>query len=488
MDARKRNLICYPLGTVGRDTVYALVTNYLLTFILFTQALTAAQLAAVSGVMIAARVFDALNDPVMGNIIERTRTKWGKFKPWLLAGCLSTLLVVAAMFNNRFSGWTFVIVFGVLYFCYSIAYTMHDISFWGMIPALSRDSGERDRLTSRATLFAGIGGTLANILIPMLTTGSMAIGGSAGTAYGVLGIATGVLCCLFMTFTLVGVREDRSELEKAAPPVSFRKIWSTIRGNDQLLWACLVLLIQQIGNGVALSGVGSTYIYLEFGYAGGLYSLFTTIGMLPTAFLMIFYPRISGKWGRRRLAKGLAAMAVAGSAVMLLSGLALPRASMAKFAVLCLGYVLFNFGQYGFYLIAMLSILNSVEYNEYMTGNRDEAIIASLRPFFTKLASALTVLVATISYLASGLTGLTNRISEAENLAARGLVTEAEKLSTIAAVISESGTWQVNILLVVMCALPALLIAAAGMVYTGKYKLDEKRYGEIVAELAARKG
>ena len=77
----RRNLIMFPLGTVGRDMVYSLVTNFLLTFVLFTRSLTAAQLSAITAIMVGARIFDALNDPIMGNIIERTRTKWGKFKP-----------------------------------------------------------------------------------------------------------------------------------------------------------------------------------------------------------------------------------------------------------------------------------------------------------------------------------------------------------------------------------------------------------------------
>ena len=82
--ADKKNLIFYPLGTVGRDMVYALISSYLLTFVLFTRSLTKAQLGAITAIMVFARVFDALNDPIMGNIIESTRTKWGKFKPWLI--------------------------------------------------------------------------------------------------------------------------------------------------------------------------------------------------------------------------------------------------------------------------------------------------------------------------------------------------------------------------------------------------------------------
>ena len=83
---RKRNLWLFPLGTVGRDMLYQLFTNFLLVYVLFTRQLTAGQLMAITAIMVAARIFDALNDPIMGNIIERTRTQWGTYKPWLTIG------------------------------------------------------------------------------------------------------------------------------------------------------------------------------------------------------------------------------------------------------------------------------------------------------------------------------------------------------------------------------------------------------------------
>ena len=125
----KRNLWTFPLGTIGRDMVYNLVTSYLLAFVLFTKSLNSAQLGVITIIMIAARVFDALNDPIMGNIIERTRTRWGKFKPWLVIGIVTTSIVIYLTFNVRLRGWPFVIFFGVMYFLYSITYTMHDISY-----------------------------------------------------------------------------------------------------------------------------------------------------------------------------------------------------------------------------------------------------------------------------------------------------------------------------------------------------------------------
>ena len=129
---KKRNLWFYPLGTVGRDMVYTMFTSFIYLYVLYTKELTDAQVVAITMIMVAARIFDAFNDPIMGNIIERTRTKWGKFKPWLLVGSISTSIVLFLAFNTKLTGWSFVTFFGVIYFMYSITYTMNDISYWGI--------------------------------------------------------------------------------------------------------------------------------------------------------------------------------------------------------------------------------------------------------------------------------------------------------------------------------------------------------------------
>ena len=479
---QKKNLIMYPLGTVGRDMTYVLVTNFLLTYILFTRNLTAAQLSAVTAIMVFARVFDALNDPVMGNIIERTRTRWGKFKPWLCAGVLSTSVVVYLMFSTRLQGWDFIIFFAVIYLMFSITYTMSDISYWGMVPALSSDADARNQFTSRATLFAGIGNTLATILIPVLTTGAMALGGSTSVAYGWIALIIGIVAPIFMLFTLFGVREHRETSDKKVPPVSFKKIFSTITGNDQLMWMALIFLIQQIGNGLVLGGIGSTYIYFDFGYNGGLYSIFTTIGMAATAFLMIFYPAISRRVHRKKLMSVMMVISAVGYVLMLIPGLAM-SASTAKFVFLVIGYMLGNFGQYCYYLIMMISIINTVEYNEYKFGSRDEGIITSLRPFLTKLASALTVIATSAVYLICNVTSYTNQISDLENAAARNAITEAEKLESINAIIAQTGSGQTIGLLICMTVLPAILMFLSYLLYRKHYRLDEEEYDRICREL-----
>ena len=484
LKTRKKNLIMFPLGTVGRDMVYFLFTSCIMTFVLFTRDLTNAQFGAITAIVVAARIFDALNDPIMGNIIERTRTRWGKFKPWLVIGIISTSVVVYLAFNTDLQGWSFVWFFGVIYFLYSIAYTMHDISYWGMVPALSSDANARNQFASRATLFAGIGGTLASVLIPMFTIGDKAIGGSTTTAYGVISLIICIIAPLFLCFTIFGVREKREYND--APPVSLKKIWTTIIGNDQLLWISLIFLLQQIGNGLIVGGIGSTYIYFDFGYNGGLFSLFTIVGMSVTAFLMIFYPAISRKLPRKRFMGILLVISMVGYALMLIAGLSMP-AEMPKFWVVTVGYMLSNFGQYGFYLVMMISIINTVEYNEYKSGDRDEAIIASLRPFLTKMSSALIVLIPNVAYMVFGVTKYTNKISDLENACARNLITEQDKISSIGSVINGIEPGKPLALLICMVVIPCVLMLLSYVLYKNHYKLDEEEYNRICLELEARK-
>ena len=481
----KKNLVFFPLGTIGRDMVYCLISSFLLNYVMFTKHLTNAQLAAVTGIMVFARLFDAFNDPIMGNIIESTRTKWGKFKPWLLAGCVTTAFVVFFTYNSSLTGWPFIVFFGIMYILYSITFTMSDISYWGMIPALSSDADTRNQLTSRATLFAGIGGTAISVFVPMLTAGDNAIGGNAVTAYSIIALAVGVATPLFALFTLLGVREKKMDMDAPKTKVSFKKIISTIGGNDQLLWIAIIFLIQQLGSNIVLNGIGSTYIYFKFGYDGSKYSLFTTIGMMATAVLMVFYPVISRKVNRKPLMGFMMIVSTVGYILMFLSGI-LDMGSIGYY-VLVVGYMLGNFGCYSYYLIMMISIMNTVEYNELKHGTRDEGIITSLRPFITKLASALVVIITSGVYMVLNVTEYTNVISDQENLANAGTITEAEKAATISEALSTVTTGETVGLLFFISIVPLALMFISYVLYKKKYKLDEDEYDRICRELADRK-
>ena len=482
---KKRNLWFYPLGTVGRDMIYNMFTSFIFLYVLYTKELTDGQVVAITMIMVAARIFDAFNDPIMGNIIERTRTKWGKFKPWLLIGSLSTSIVVYLAFNTNLTGWAFVTFFGIIYFLYSITFTMNDISYWGMVPAISRTSDSRNQFTSRATLFAGIGSTLAGLMIPMLTAGTLQLSGNASTAYGIIALVIGILSPLFVLFTLFGVKENRDDMEKPADKVSFKLIADTIFGNDQLRWMVLIYLLHQIGNNLIVGGIGANYVYFRYGYEGGLYSLFSTVGMAATAFLMIFYPAISRKLSRKTFLKVLLYVAIVGCILMLVSGLIMP-ANMAGFWVLTIGYMLLAFGLYGYHLVLMISIFNTVEYNELKKGSRREGIITSIRPFITKLGCALVVVITSLCYLLFRVTDYTNQIAGFEQAANQNLISTETKNAEIAKVIMNVGKGQSIGMLLFMVIVPFALLLISYLLYKRFYKLDEAKYAEIVSELEKR--
>jgi melibiose permease/lactose/raffinose/galactose permease len=281
------------------------------------------------------------------------------------------------------------------------------------------------------------------------------------------------------------VIEQRNYDNEPAPPVSFQKIIGTITGNDQLLWIALIFLLQQIGNGIVLSGIGQTYIYVEFGYNGIFFTAFQMLGMAVTALLMIFYPVISRHLPRKKLMSILMLISGIGYVVMLLPGLAMHGGNL-KFILLTFGYMLANFGQYGFYLIMMISIMNTVEYNEYKHGTRDEGIISSLRPFLTKLASALTVAIANITYIVFNIIHYTNGIADLEQAANAGQITAEQKGAEITQLLTGVQHGQSLGLLLVMTVVPCLLMFASYLLYRKRYILDEEEYARICREIKAR--
>lgn len=309
--------------------------------------------------------------------------------------------------------------------------------------------------------------------------------GSSFTAYGRIALIIAILAPLFLSITIFGVRERRDPPAAKQERFRFREIIQTILRNDQLVWIAVIFLLQQIGNGLIVGGLGSTYIYLTFGYEGGLYSLFTMVGMSATAFLMVFYPAISRKCPRKQLMSIMAIIAVIGYAFLLISGF-LAKTGTLGFALLVLGYMLSNFGQYCYYLIMMISILNTVEYNEYKFGTRDEAVIASLRPFITKLASALTAVLTSATYLLFDVTSYTNQISSLEQQCTQGLITESEKLDLISGVLSSTTSLQSTGLLLCMSLLPCAMMLLSYFLYKKKYILDETEYDRICVELEKR--
>ena len=140
----KRNKWSYSVGCIGRDMLFVLVSMFILSYIQYTMDLTVVQFSVISGIMIFARVWDAVNDPMMGMIIENSRFKSGKFRPWIMIGGATNFIVTMLLFTVRPEGWAFVVFFGIAYLAWGMTFTMNDIAYWSLLPNLSRDNDERN--------------------------------------------------------------------------------------------------------------------------------------------------------------------------------------------------------------------------------------------------------------------------------------------------------------------------------------------------------
>lgn len=488
-----KNMLMFSLGTIGRDFLYFLFNSFLMTFILFTKTIDNKMLTVVGAIIVVARIFDALNDPIMGGIVENTRTKWGKYKPWQLLGAVLTGAVIISVFCVKLDGWSYIGFLAFAYLMFSITFTMNDISYWGMLPSLTSDEHERNKLTSCAQLLASAGVGLASLLIPLFTTGSLAKWG-APTGYKVIGIISAVLMVLFQLFTILGVKE------KPLPPIkpdksdrlTLKKMFQTIAKNDQLLWCALIMLIFSIGTGVVGGGLLTMYVYFEFGYEGG-YTLLIGLGygIISTLFTAT-YPWLSKKFGRNKILYSAGIATVFGYALMLIFALAIPTGApkssewFAKFILIALAYTIIGYGA-GFYMIMVINMANTVEYNEWKYGQRNESLIFSLRPFTAKLSSALTQALVIGVYAVASITTYTNAISDVENEASKNLITNKVKMEKITDIINKVSLQDRQILVSCMCIIPIVFMIVALIIYKKKCTLSETRLAEMVRETEARK-
>jgi Na+/melibiose symporter-like transporter len=158
--------VAYGLGAVGKDMVYMLSASYVLYYY---QDILGVSAIAMGIILMVARVFDAFNDPIMGVIVAKTKTKWGKFRPWLMIGTVTNAVILIVMFAAppSLDGGGLVAYAAVIYILWGITYTMMDIPYWSMIPAFTEGGKEREGLTTLARSAAGVGSAVISILTVM---------------------------------------------------------------------------------------------------------------------------------------------------------------------------------------------------------------------------------------------------------------------------------------------------------------------------------
>ena len=480
----RHNKWCYSVPGVGRDLAYNLYNSFLLTYILYTRQLTTEQFGAIGVIMIVCCIWDAVNDPIMGGVIENTRTKFGKFKPWILIGALTNAAMLVFIFSVRISGWTFVGLFVLMYLLWDITYTMNDISYWSMISSLTSKAHERDSITSMANLFSGLGTVLSTALIPLLTAGKYTIGGNSITAYMVISIVIAVIFASGQATVCATVKEPHVANVPLEERIGIKKLIKVIFNNDQLLWVAIIMLAVNLG-GAVVTAFGTNYFYLEFGYEGSNVTMFTAFYAGAAGIVFFVYPVLSKKLNRYKMAFLSLLLTCLGYGALLLTGFFAPAG--VKFWLYCIEAMVVGFGYSLFYMVVTICLMNTIEYNEYKTGSRNEGIIFAVRPFMAKMSSALQKLLTMIVYLAIGMLSITNGISDYEKQANLGLISEQQKLAGINGIIQSADSYMAVVLRLVIVFVPIIFMSVGYIIMKRKTKIDEKEYERMLEEIENRK-
>ena len=223
-----RSKISFGIGAFGKDLVYALVGN------LFMFYLTDVRFVApvfVGTLFMVARIWDAFNDPFMGMIVDNTRSKWGKFRPWIMIGTVLNAIVLALMFwNVDFEGNVFLAFCSVLYILWGMTYTIDDIPYWSMVPALTDDENERSQVSAIPRLFASfawlIVGSFGLKIID--TTG----GGDRRVGFAYFAMMVSIIFIVCSAITVINCKEKI--VTKSSEKTTVKGMIHVLVANDQV--------------------------------------------------------------------------------------------------------------------------------------------------------------------------------------------------------------------------------------------------------------
>jgi len=478
----RRNRWMFSLASPGRDVFYTLYSSFLFMFILCTKKLDAAQFVAANAVIIWGRIFQAAVNPFIGALVENTRSRWGRFKPWMVVGMVFCTAAAMLIFTLPLDGWEFIVMLAVAFTVLSGTYALNDIAYWGMMPALSSDPEERNKLTSLSAFLSSVGAAAAVLLIPTLTAGELTLGGSAVTAYPILAAAFCASMLVMQLLTVFGAHEP-PEFERAAEKASKLTLGDMVRvltKNDQLMWSSFALFLESLATNIVTSTLAMFYVYLRFGYDGKLIPVIEFGFAIGAVLANALLTKCLEKYGRQRCAMFSVWLVILGGVFTLLTGLFIPsESSVLLFLTFSFGQILTGFGTNFFYLTLLIALENTVEYNEHRTGNRQEGLIFSVRPFVILLSSAVTQAVIGGVFLLLGLNDISANISTLENQVSQGILEEAVKITQIDNLLSAVGAGDIRALLVAITAIPAIIMVIGGIVFRRKYFIDEEYYDKM---------
>ena len=452
MNLKKSQQAAFGLGAVGKDIVYMLISGYLLYYY---NAVLGMNSVFIGTMMMAARIFDAINDPIMGVIVAKTKTKWGRYRPWILTGTVLNAITVYALFAvpDGMAGQSRKIWLTVFYLAWGVTYTLMDIPFWSMIPAITKPGKEREGLSSLARSCAGIGDAIPTILtmvvVPVLSGGSVFADYRIGFRIWALIIA--VFFVVSEVICVMTVPEKTVFTEEKAAGV--KEMFTSLLKNDQAMTIVISIILVYC----AINIVGNLILYFFQYDVGdtGAYSIFVAVCFLAQVAAMAAIPVLRRRLNKKQMFLGSYILQIIGFLLILVMAFTHLYYRMT-WAVLCIPGILVYVG-YGMLNVLMtICLSDSVDYGEWKNGTRDEAVIFSMQTFTVKLASGLAVFMA-------------------------GLILDWVHLDTGMILQTQETLTGLRLWMTI----PSILLLIAGIIfYKKRYRLDEETMEEISAGLS----
>lgn len=378
----------YGVGAVGLDLSYGLFYSYL-SYYLSSLGIHAAFLLIITPL---ARIWDGINDPMMGTIVDNTKTRFGKYRPWILTGAVANAVVLGLLFTSfGMSGWRLYLYIAVMYVLWGMTNTMADIPYWSMVPSFTSEEKERNLVATIARTFSGLGQgiiTIATpIICPLLSSDLEARTEEGYTPGGFSKWA--VICGAFLVaFSLICVltTKETNVVYGEKKKFSVKQIFNVIKTNDQLGWFILFAMLSNTG--WYLTSSTAVYFFSDTLGAPKSQSLFGTIGTVGSVLGLLVVPLLSIKFTKRTTYTVSLSTAVTGYALMFVFG------AVFKTALpLSICYILASVGISSMFVSQTIFLADIVDYGEYKNGERHESITFSMKGFLQKMAYTIQTVV-----------------------------------------------------------------------------------------------
>ncbi len=401
-----REKLGYGVGAIGLDLSYGMFYSYLSIFLTNALGISPAFLLIITPL---ARLWDGFNDPMMGMIVDRTKTKMGKYRPWIITGATINAVVLCLLFNNPgfASGSVGLYVYAaVLYVLWGMTNTLADIPFWSMVPSFASEEKDRNLVSTIARAFSGLGQGIISIFTPVAVAYFGGVAGSKLDAmtsdtlskgFGKWSIITAAGLIFFAAISVLSTKERRIVVNN--DKFSFKGAINVIKQNDQLLVFMLFAMISNAGFYMT-SGISSYYFTSVLGDLT-LQSKFNLMGTVGSVLAILVVPVCSKFMNNRSIYKLSLGMAAAGYIGMAIVGYLIP----GNVTLLGICYILTSLGTGSMFVNQTVMLADCVDYGEYKTGKRNQSLTFSMKGFLQKMAYTIQAIIMYATFTVTGYDG-----------------------------------------------------------------------------------